>query len=471
MTNRRRQLPIKIGLLLSVLLAQTWASVFAFDSTMGLPACKEAWQSNPHTERKSCYKVWTVLVYMNGDNDLSAHSIRDITEMEKVGSSDQVDFVVQHDTSQPDGVRRYHIEKNSGEVLDHKVHSNVLENLPEQDSGNWETLKDFLFWGFQAFPAQHHMVIIWSHGKGFSGGISTDYTSNSSISIPQLKAAIRFSRTYVLLDKQIDIYASDACLMQSLEVIYEVGSEARFIVGSANLEDKNGWPYQAVFQDLVDNPTLQPYRQLGNGMDAAYRFAANIPDIYIRSYQDNDLDATMSAVNTNEITAEINGNITHGNIKIGFLDTLTRLSEDLNRFIQEDTFINPMLLVAAFNNAPKFGDESRDIYYFTAYLLTLLKTQSVDSLTIQKLQSSLAQTQGWIRRILLSGASNPGKTAIRAFSQEFQRLPFKGLTLWMPADASEYTRGKPFYSQSELLQRIGWLDLLEQTYAPREFGF
>ena len=49
---------------------------------------------NPRTP-----KLWTVLVYQEGDNDLEDALIKDFNEMERVGSDDNINIVVQLDRS------------------------------------------------------------------------------------------------------------------------------------------------------------------------------------------------------------------------------------------------------------------------------------------------------------------------------------------------------------------------------------
>jgi hypothetical protein len=56
---------------------------------------------------------WTVMVYMAGDNSLSAECIWALTEMKKAASSDQINVIAQFDPS--DGLartRRYEINKD-----------------------------------------------------------------------------------------------------------------------------------------------------------------------------------------------------------------------------------------------------------------------------------------------------------------------------------------------------------------------
>ena len=62
--------------------------------------------------------IWTILVFVNGDNDLEAAGLDDVNEMEQVGSTADVNIVVQfdrspgHSTSDENwsGARRYYVE-------------------------------------------------------------------------------------------------------------------------------------------------------------------------------------------------------------------------------------------------------------------------------------------------------------------------------------------------------------------------
>ncbi|MES2963013.1 MAG: hypothetical protein V4760_03920, partial [Bdellovibrionota bacterium] len=71
--------------------------------------------------RQSCYKDWTVLVYMAADNDLSPYAMWDLYEMEGAfasgryaGSTMKSDLLVQADTKGPTGIRRFHMFQAPG---------------------------------------------------------------------------------------------------------------------------------------------------------------------------------------------------------------------------------------------------------------------------------------------------------------------------------------------------------------------
>src|SRR6185295_4049032 len=105
--------------------------------------------------------------------------------------------------------------------------------------------------------------IVWGHGQGFrpspegaesirynkggaSGGVAFDETQGTVLDIPSLARALGAASRDKLGGRPFDLYASDACLMQSIEVAGELTSVARFVVGSEQTEDDYvGLPYRA----------------------------------------------------------------------------------------------------------------------------------------------------------------------------------------------------------------------------------
>ena len=138
--------------------------------------------------------------------------------------------------------------------------------------------------------------------------------------------------------------------------------------------------------------------------------------------------------------------------------------------------MSQMTVGVSMNNAPDFGEESRDLYYFTAHLNQQIITDNPAtgfSPGQLGLLESIGKVQHWLKRIeLRAGVTKPDgaydsdhKDSIyRTSGDALRGLPFMGLTLWMPITYENYQRGLKFYSDSELLQKIGWLEMLEILY-------
>ena len=51
-------------------------------------------------------KEWTVMVFINGHNNLSPYALKDLNEMEMVGSTDQINLVTQWASMESETTKR-----------------------------------------------------------------------------------------------------------------------------------------------------------------------------------------------------------------------------------------------------------------------------------------------------------------------------------------------------------------------------
>jgi len=117
-------------------------------------------------------KSWTFLVYLDADNNLEAAGIDDFNEMEQVGSTDDVNIVVQmdrisgYDTSNGDWTtcRRYYVDQDSDPAV---INSTMVEDLGEVNMGDGQTLRQFIEWGVANYPAAQYAIVLWNHGGGW----------------------------------------------------------------------------------------------------------------------------------------------------------------------------------------------------------------------------------------------------------------------------------------------------------------
>jgi hypothetical protein len=89
----------------------------------------------------------------------------------------------------------------------------------------------------------------------------------------------------------IDVLGFDACLMNLVEVAYQLRGTVDYIVGSEEVEPGDGWPYDGVLNELTATPEL-------TGTDAAARFVQK----YMDSYR-GDEAVTQSAVDVSRAAA------------------------------------------------------------------------------------------------------------------------------------------------------------------------
>jgi hypothetical protein len=205
--------------------------------------------------------AWTVLVYLDGDNDLEQEAIGDFAEMSSVGSSDDVNIVVQFDriasdedwdaTSYGDwsGVKRFRIERGK-----RPAKSSQVSDLGELNMGDPATLSDFVSWGVTTYPAQHYALIFWDHGASWPGVASDDSSDGDMLTLPELATALGDARERTGVET-LDLIGFDACLMSQIDVLQAVAPYGQVAIGSADLEPGEGWAWNAWLAALARRPS------------------------------------------------------------------------------------------------------------------------------------------------------------------------------------------------------------------------
>lgn len=237
-------------------------------------------------------KKWTVMIYMAADNNLDPAAIDDINEMAAVGSTDDVNIVVQLDREIDELTRRLYITKNGGYGTD------VVQTLSEFNTGDPQVLVDFAGWATANYPAERYMLVIWNHGGGWyedtrrwikKRNIAYDDGSQGD-SIDNAELVVALSSIKQMIGKNLDILGMDACLMAQLEVAYQIRDFVNIMIGSEEEEPTDGWPYDAILDAIVRNPGIDPIL-----------LSRIIVDSYINSYQDTGEHVTQSAVNLQKL--------------------------------------------------------------------------------------------------------------------------------------------------------------------------
>lgn len=198
---------------------------------------------------------WTLMVYMAADNDLEPFAVLDLAEMERVRLSDRVNLVVLLD-----GHPRYgHNTFDFADTLrgpvrfdgDPRRVGSELVSIGERNTGDPETLREFIAWAEESFPAERYGLVIWNHGGGLEGA-AWDFSSRGDrLTLDEMRRAIADSGI-----GRLDFLGFDACLMGMAEVASEFDALARVMVASQDLEPNPGWAYDRWLAALARTPEL-----------------------------------------------------------------------------------------------------------------------------------------------------------------------------------------------------------------------
>ncbi len=369
---------------------------------------------------------WTVMIYLDSDNNLESAGINDINEMEIVGSTSEVNIVVQVDripysvlaannegylddisNSNWTTTRRYYITQDFDPI---QINSQLISDLGELNMGDPQILVNFTNWAAINYPAKRYLLVIWNHGGGFRStnltkDIAWDDTSGGDkITMPELEYALSMISTQI--GKKIDIIGMDACLMAMTEVAYQIKDYADILVASEENEPGDGWPYDTILGELVVNPLI-----------SSEQLAVDIVDKYIFSYP--------------------YGNVTQSAIDLSYMGTLAGQLSNLALAIMSDSLTPKSKYILASVSSQYYGDyDFIDLYDFCKKVLIYSNSTDVKNIAL-----SIQQTLNYA--VIKSGYSGGSVSGS------------KGLSIYFPYIAYHY-----YYNYTNFSQDTFWDEML-----------
>ena len=220
---------------------------------------------------------WTIMVYMDGDNDLETNIVDDFVEMAAVGSSDRVNLVALADTmTLTVGTHWYFIEKGDRPIdVENGTHTCDCEEFAggcpgELNMGDGETLEYFITTAVENAPADNYMLVLWDHGASWYG-ICEDWSSelpdgsHDVLTIDEISSAIDAAYRSVLPEGALKIVDFDACLMSGVEVAYEIRDLSEYMVAAITTIARPGFQWEWLLEDINALTDMSP-RTIGETM-------------------------------------------------------------------------------------------------------------------------------------------------------------------------------------------------------------
>jgi len=413
-------------------------------------------------------KEWTILGYLAGDNNLDGAAVEDINEMEVVGSTDQVNIVVQVDRSADYNLnddnwrstRRFYITKGADR---RKITSELIKDLGPTNTGDSRIINDFIRETVSDYPAQRYMLVLWNHGSGFyvppemlsgevapsgreltararpklkrsffhqsrSGvlslnasqrGIAYDDGSQDCLDNKELKAVIAYMQKCIENSK-VDVIGMDACLMTMLEVAYQIRDHAHVLVGSEEVEPGDGWPYDLILNELTRSPQM-----------SGPELSKTIVNKYIESYDTGapfGPSVTQAAVDLSKL----------GDITLAVDNLAAQL---LSKLGSEQTQSD---IYRAWKSTTRFYDNLyMDLYQFADTL------DQISSDT--KIQNACTD----VKRIFEAKEADSPLIAERHLGENLKAV--RGLSIYMPP----FKNSSIFYKELDFANQNKWSDFID----------
>lgn len=207
-------------------------------------------------------KEWTVIMYLNGSNELAIEMENTFKQLCKINKSnvniviqlskapiDLVRTIRQDDSSYAEdwtGTRRYSIINGNLEIVQSKEYINMAD---------YRNLYDFIKWAANKFPAKRYMVSISGHG--FIVASLSDLCGKEPYIMGMYEMCTAINNLKNIID--IDILILDICNMNTIELIYELGKEkvnvVKYIMTYINNGPLEGMDYNYIIQKIDDEPT------------------------------------------------------------------------------------------------------------------------------------------------------------------------------------------------------------------------
>ncbi|AAD35727.1 peptidase C11 [Thermotoga maritima MSB8] len=235
---------------------------------------------------------WLFIVWMAADNNLYYYSEDDLSEMRNASGSVSV-VVVYDGIGIGDGML----------VLDESGNFQAVVGTMGIDfnSGSYTNLEAWLEMILNQFDADHYALVIWDHGSAWIGDsyyISTkvigyDDFQGTAIAVSNLRKALENA----LSGDKLDILGFDACLMGSLEVIYELRNTADYIVASSFNEPAEGWDYSFLGEIAPDSTPLDVARMIVDSYREYYSSDTYQNELSLAVYDTSQVEVFVSDLN------------------------------------------------------------------------------------------------------------------------------------------------------------------------------
>ena len=220
---------------------------------------------------------WVLIVYLNGDNNVSAGQGQVLENIKQAGSSAQVNIAILIDQKQVGDTRLYYL---NGTTL-------VQQTWPTESSmDDPVTIVQLVTKVKNDVPGNHYALFMSTNkGCGWQGVCWDDHGRGQMITMPELLEALN----QITNDgaNKLDILGIETCMTGNMEVAYQINSCVNFFVASAECMMLLEWPYVQSFNDLKNNPSATPQ---DFAIDIVSHFVAH-------DYPQDRMKTTLAATN------------------------------------------------------------------------------------------------------------------------------------------------------------------------------
>ncbi|MCL2405428.1 MAG: clostripain-related cysteine peptidase [Defluviitaleaceae bacterium] len=203
-------------------------------------------------------KPYTIMIYMNGsdlESDFGAATTDLIEILESGLDTKNANVIIL-----TGGTKRWqNAVIPETECIIWEAADGVLSevtSLGMVNMGKPSTLKDFISYGMNNYPAEKYGLILWDHGGGSIAGFGHDEKfSDASLTLADMQLAFEEAG---LRKNKLEFLGFDACLMATIEMAVIAADYAHVLIASEDLEPGDGWDY-VFLSALNHNPRMNGF--------------------------------------------------------------------------------------------------------------------------------------------------------------------------------------------------------------------
>lgn len=200
-------------------------------------------------------KPWTVMFYLDGDNDMAPMAMKEFRHIRKTGSDENVNLVgflnlkgaqnareglITKDPKQKPGLLPALVEDVKDTVLQFLPIKTVNEEevfpgsrpAPKPPFNDPQALEKFVKQSIKKYPAQHYALVVWNQGTGYAGNVISSQSEGK-----------RWGR-------KLDVVDLNASLLAQTEIAYQLRDDADYLVSSQELQKSDGVPISKIVNTL-----------------------------------------------------------------------------------------------------------------------------------------------------------------------------------------------------------------------------
>lgn len=351
--------------------------------------------------------AWTVMFYMDGDNNVESYALRDMEELKATGSDANVNIVVLLDTLEGPADLLY---VNQGSTTTLAAWGEVAMDDPA-------TLTRFITDAATLYPAEKYALVVWDHGGAWLG-ICWDDTSGTSarLTMPELRSGIANAGV------PFETIVLNACVMAQAEVAYTLNGLCDYTVVSQMNMYALGFPYTDCMDDLKADAAM-------DGRTLALTWSAD----YVAYYQ---------SIGYSDVTISV--------VDMAYVGGLTAAVKAFSAAAMPTT--------AAYYKVYKFLRMDAEEEYNQADLEGLMTAIAADAEVPSTVRSAAAQVVTAVDSAVIyewHTSDVEGMTGMGIY------WPMKSITYYWGSTLEGYYRAMDWASAS------GWADFLDAFYAAK----